>query len=83
MAAAGSLFVRSKSEAFIASSLSDKGIPFRYECAAKIAGTVIYPDFTIRHPLSGKLCLWEHFGLIDRPLSFSYVKDLINYHFLS
>jgi len=115
VSAAGNLLVRSKSEAFIASILADNGIPFRYECAIKIAGIVVYPDFTIRHPISGKLCLWEHFGLIDRPhylnnafdklrlyirggfipdenliltfettdkpLSFSFVRDLIKYHF--
>ena len=25
----------------------------------------IYPDFTIYHPMSNKIILWEHFGLMD------------------
>ena len=24
-------------------------------------------DFTIRHPLTGKLYYWEHFGMMDNP----------------
>ena len=62
-----SLYVRSKSEALIASILQEKGIPFRYECELSLSGTLYYPDFTIRHPISGRVMLWEHFGLLDKP----------------
>lgn len=41
-------------------------IPFRYECALALGGTTIFPDFTIRHPQTGKLLYWEHFGMIDK-----------------
>lgn len=26
---------------------------------------VIYPDFTIRHPVTGQTYYWEHFGMMD------------------
>ena len=26
-----------------------------------------YPDFTIRHPKTGEIIYWEHFGLMDDP----------------
>lgn len=25
----------------------------------------MYPDFTIRHPITGEMVYWEHFGLMD------------------
>lgn len=59
--------VRSKSEALIDTFLSIHQIPFRYECALQLGETTIYPDFTIRHPLSGTLFYWEHFGQMDKP----------------
>ena len=62
---AGGLYVRSKSEAMIASALFRKNVPFRYECELVLKGKSIYPDFTIRHPLSGKLFYWEHLGMAD------------------
>ena len=58
--------VRSKSESLIASELASNGIPYRYECALEIEGQVFYPDFTIRHPATGRTIIWEHFGMIDR-----------------
>ena len=58
-------YVRSKSESMIYSMLIQKGIPFRYECKMELGGRDIYPDFTIRHPASGKVFVWEHFGLSD------------------
>lgn len=58
-------FVRSKSEAIISTLLSLKQIPFRYECELQIGEAVIYPDFTIRHPKTGKVYYWEHFGRMD------------------
>lgn len=26
---------------------------------------MIYPDFTIRHPVTGQAFYWEHFGMMD------------------
>ena len=57
--------VRSKSEALIATALYVKKIPFRYECRLKLGVHTLYPDFTIRHPHTGKYYYWEHFGLMD------------------
>lgn len=58
-------FVRSKSESLIDMLLFTKQIPFRCECALKLGEVTIYPDFTIRHPRTGKYYYWEHFGLAD------------------
>ena len=57
--------VRSKSEALIDMILNKYGIPFRYECELTLGNRVIYPDFTLRHPKTGKTLYWEHFGLMD------------------
>ncbi len=57
--------VRSKSEVMIDTSLYIHNIPFRYECELVLGDTTIYPDFTIRHPNTGEIYYWEHFGLID------------------
>jgi hypothetical protein len=27
----------------------------------------LYPDFTTRHPKTGQVYYWEHFGLMDQP----------------
>ena len=62
--------VRSKSEAFIANTLFSYQIPFRYECAIQIGNLLLYPDFTIQHPKTGKIYYWEHFGMMD---DFEYV----------
>lgn len=59
--------VRSKSEAMIDTLLYTHKIPFRYECALTLGNDTIYPDFTIRHPHTGNIFYWEHFGLIDQP----------------
>lgn len=58
-------FVRSKSEAMIDSLLYTNKIPFRYEDALTIDHVSVFPDFTIRHPKTGKVYYWEHFGLMD------------------
>lgn len=60
-------YVRSKSEEMIAECLLKHKIPFRYECELIIGKEVYYPDFTIRHPKTGELFYWEHFGLMDDP----------------
>lgn len=57
--------VRSKSEAIIDTLLYMNKIPFRYECALPLNNTIFYPDFTIRHPLTGNIFYWEHFGMMD------------------
>ena len=59
--------VRSKSEVLIATSLSTHHIPFRYECKLLLGNITVYPDFTIRHPVTGEQFYWEHFGKMDSP----------------
>ena len=59
------IMVRSKSEALIAMYLTSNNIPFRYECLLELGPVDLYPDFTIRHPKTGKIFYWEHFGQID------------------
>ena len=38
---------------------------FRYECLLQIQNVSVYPDFTIRHPVTGEVYYWEHFGMMD------------------
>lgn len=59
--------VRSKSEALIYMYLYMNNIPFRYECALTLGTVTYYPDFTIRHPNTGKIYYWENFGRMDDP----------------
>lgn len=59
--------VRSKSEVLIDMVLYTHKIPFRYECELQIGSYKIYPDFTIMHPMTGKIIYWEHFGKMDDP----------------
>ncbi|MBO5070978.1 MAG: ATPase [Roseburia sp.] len=61
------IYVRSKSEAIIVMLLHIHKVPFRYECALHLENNVIYPDFTIRHPQTGQIFYWEHFGMMDNP----------------
>ncbi|MBQ7920704.1 MAG: ATPase [Lachnospiraceae bacterium] len=61
------LRVRSKSESLIATLLYTKKIPFRYECALHLGAVVMYPDFTILHPVTGEIFYYEHFGMMDNP----------------
>ncbi len=70
-----SVKVRSKSEAMIASFLQQNNIPFRYECPLALGNTILHPDFTIRHPLTGDFYYWEHFGMMDDP---NYCKNCIS-----
>lgn len=58
-------YVRSKSESMIDMILYLHKIPFRYECALNLDETTLFPDFTIRHPQTGEVFYWEHFGLMD------------------
>ena len=57
--------VRSKSEALIDMFLFKNKIPFRYECGLQLGEIFLYPDFTIRHPRTGRVYYWEHFGMMD------------------
>ena len=66
--------VRSKSEGFILTALEQNHIPFRYECELRLDGQPVYPDFIIRHPVTGELYLWEHFGMMDDP---KYISDML------
>jgi len=64
--------VRSKSEVLIDRTLYINKIPFRYECELQLGDTIIYPDFTIRHPRTGEVYYWEHFGMMD---DMFYIKN--------
>lgn len=57
--------LRSKSEAIIDMMLYKNRIPFRYEDKLVMQGITLYPDFVIRHPVSGEYYYWEHFGMMD------------------
>lgn len=67
--------VRSKSEAIIDMILHTNKIPFRYECVLKCGNTILYPDFTIRHPVTGEVYYWEHFGLAENK---KYMEDMLS-----
>lgn len=68
-------YLRSKSEVLIDMVLRKHNIPFRYECALELNQSILFPDFTIRHPHTGEFYYWEHFGLID---SFSYTENAVS-----
>ena len=59
--------LRSKSEVFIDQILYRYEIPYRYESLLQFGDFSFYPDFTIRHPQTGNLFYWEHFGMMDNP----------------
>ena len=67
--------VRSKSEALIVMLLSVNHIPYRYECRLDVGGHTYYPDFTIRHPVTGEYFYWEHCGRMD---DFKYLIKFLN-----
>lgn len=67
--------VRSKSEVLIDMVLYKNRIPFRYECMLELGDIIVYPDFTIRHPRTGQVFYWEHFGLMD---NLNYSKNAIS-----
>lgn len=52
-------------ELLIDNLLYTNKIPFRYECELQLGASIIYPDFTIRHPKTGEVYYWEHFGKMD------------------
>lgn len=57
--------VRSKSEVLIDQALFLHQIPFRYECQLRLGDVTLFPDFTLLHPVTGQLLIWEHFGKMD------------------
>ncbi|MDO5445021.1 MAG: hypothetical protein Q4F31_05300 [Eubacteriales bacterium] len=59
--------VRSKSECLIADTLSQMGIPYRYECPVSLDGTVLHPDFTVLNVRTKEEFYWEHMGMMDSP----------------
>ncbi|MBR5280735.1 MAG: ATPase [Clostridia bacterium] len=71
----GDLWVRSKSEAMIATRLQAYKISFRYECALELSNATYYPDFTLRHPKTGEIYYWEHLGLLAQD---TYKNNIAN-----
>lgn len=59
--------VKSLAEKEIADALFLADIPYRYECGISFDNgkTWFYPDFTIMHPQTGEIYLWEHFGMSE------------------
>ena len=57
--------VRSKSEVIIANLLYEKGIYYSYEKALFLDNMPVHPDFTIIHPYTGRLWIWEHLGMMS------------------
>lgn len=72
---AANIKVRSKSEVLITNALYTHQIPFRYECMITLGFHKLHPDFTIRHPATGKIYLWEHYGTADDP---RYMNDSLD-----
>ena len=68
-----SAYFKPMSEELIDMLLYTNKVPFRYECALQLGETIIYPDFAIRHPVSGEVYYWEHFGKMDNP---DYCKNV-------
>ena len=67
--------VRSKSELIIADMLSNKEIPYKYECPLRLSGGVkVYPDFTVLNIKKREEMYWEHLGMMDDP---EYVESAI------
>lgn len=64
--------VRSKSEAMIADSYYDMGIPYKYDYPVKVQnGKTKYVDFLVLDMRRRQVYYHEHLGLLDDP---SYVK---------
>lgn len=59
-------FMRSKNEMSVANLLAECEVAFRYEAKFVCSnGKVMYPDFIIRHPRTGRIFIWEIFGMMD------------------
>lgn len=66
--------VRSKSEKIIADTFERKGISYHYEMPLKLKyrnkTITLYPDFTVMNIRTGKVYIFEHFGMMDKPSYF-------------
>lgn len=72
--------VRSKTEASIYDALESEGICFRYEAELQLGSNVRYPDFTILHPKTDQIIIWEHDGKLDDPdHTLKYLKNIMLY----
>lgn len=60
-------YVHSKSEANVFWELYDWYLPAQYERKLMLDDRKVFPDFTIKHPVTGQILLWEHFGMMDAP----------------
>lgn len=69
--------LRSKSEAIIDMMLYKNGIPFRYEEKLVLDRIILYPDFVIRHPVTGAYYYWEHFGMMDEEAYRNHACDKV------
>ena len=69
--------LRSKSEAIIDMMLYKNKIPFRYEEKLVLDEITLYPDFVIRHPVTGESYYWEHFGMMDEEDYMDHACDKI------
>lgn len=58
--------MRSKSETIIAHLLYERGIPYHYEEIHHFGKIDIGSDFTIKHPVTGQIYIWEHFGMAEK-----------------
>ena len=57
--------VKSRAEKDIADELFLAGIPYRYECVITLGNKTYCRDFMIMDPSTGKIYIWEHFGMED------------------
>lgn len=73
------LKVRSKSEAMIANTLFERGIPFRYEQVIFLGDGYLTPDFTFM-TADGSELYWEHAGMLTDPIySLRHHQKMIQY----
>ncbi len=72
------LTVRSKSESIIALHLYTHRIPFHYGERLIVGGIDLYPDFTVRHPVTGETFYWEHIGRPDDSVYRASFLDKLN-----
>lgn len=57
--------MRSKSEVLIAEALYKKNVPFKYEYPISVKNYTVHPDFYCLNVRTGKIIIWEHFGLLE------------------
>ena len=69
-------YVKSMAEFIIAESLLKHNVPYIYEDKVKTIDNQRYkPDFTAINIRTGKILLWEHFGMLENP---KYLDDNIS-----